>query len=91
VDAHNLPSTCYNRKAFWKGRLESTFVFLRDRNDDTVGIQAIICHLVSLLLSEANSEPKEFTFQQALGKIRGFRVHPLTDSERNAPGEHTTA
>lgn len=65
------------------------FVFPGDRKDNTIGIHAVMCHLVSLLLSEANSEPEDFTFQQALGKIRGLRVYPISDSERNVPGEHT--
>lgn len=60
VKTHQFRWT-YHRPAtievFLKGRTESMFVFPGASKDNTIGIQGIICHLVSLLLSEIDSEP----------------------------------
>lgn len=81
---HHQPAT--TEKLFGGNRTESMFVFLQDRKDKTIGIHAIICHLVNLLLSEADSE---LVVHILAGKIRGLKVCPVTDSERNITGQHT--
>lgn len=66
------------------------FIFLGDRKDSSIGIQAIICCLLSPL-SEADSKSKEFTFRQALGKILrtwGFK-HLLNNPLREIQQENT--
>lgn len=54
----HLTINLLQQKGFWKDRIESMLVFLKDRKDSTIGTQAI-CYLVSLVLSEADSEPKK--------------------------------
>lgn len=62
----HLTINLLQQKGFWKDRIESMLVFLKDRKDSTIGTQAI-CYLVSLVLSELDSEPKRIHFSVHIG------------------------